>query len=80
MAEIEIRIFERQRSGRRIANVDTLRERISALGAERNGLERNGLEYRIHRRHTTEQARDELQALYPALRPTYLALPDDSWL
>lgn len=62
MAEIEIGIFERGCLGKRVASLDELRRRISALEAERNAAHAT-----IDWRFTTTDARTKLARLYPKL-------------
>src|SRR5258708_56269 len=62
MAEIEIGIFERGCLRRRVPNVETLRQRVFALEAERNAVRAT-----IDWRFTTTHARTKLARLYPKL-------------
>lgn len=65
MAEIEIGIFERGCLRRRVPSVDTLRQRVAALEAERNTAQAT-----IDWRFTTGDARVRLARLYPKLEPS----------
>ena len=69
MAEIEIGIFERSCLRRRLPNVETLRQRVAALEAERNTAYAT-----FDWRFTTTHARAKLARLYPKL--TEVALPE----
>ena len=62
MAEIEIGIFERGCLRRRVPNVETLRQRVFALEAERNAVRAT-----IDWRFTTTHARTKLARLHPKL-------------
>ena len=62
MAEIEIGIFERGCLRRRVPSLDVLRQRVTALEAERNSAQAT-----INWRFTTGDARVRLARLYPTL-------------
>jgi hypothetical protein len=62
MAEIEIGIFERGCLRRRVPSLDVLRQRVTALEAERNTAQAT-----INWRFTTGDARVRLARLYPTL-------------
>src|SRR6266581_2767270 len=62
MAEIEISIFARGCLSRRVESMSVLRERITALEAERNALRCT-----ISWRFTSNDARDKLHDLYPVV-------------
>ena len=62
MAEVEIGIFERGCLGKRMASLDELKRRVSALEAERNAAHAT-----IDWRFTTTDARAKLARLYPKL-------------
>ena len=70
MAEVEIGLFERGCLKRRIPGLDALRQRVTALEAERNAAHAT-----IYWRFTTTDARTKLARLYPKLEvaaPTIL--------
>lgn len=67
MAEIEIGIFERGCLGKRVASVDELKRRVSALETERNAAHAT-----INWRFTTTDARAKLTRLYPKLEGAFL--------
>lgn len=69
MAEIEIGIFERGCLRRRVPSLDTLRQRVAALEAERNTAQAT-----INWRFTTGDARLRLARLYPKLEPSELVV------
>ena len=62
MAEIEIGIFQRRCLQRRLPNVETLRQRVATLEAERNAAHAT-----VDWRFTTTDARAKLARLYPKL-------------
>ncbi len=62
MAEIEIGLFECGCLQRRVPSIETLRQRVATLEAERNTAQAT-----IHWRFTTTDARAKLARLYPKL-------------
>ena len=62
MAEIEIGIFERGCLGKRLADIDELKRRVTALETERNTTHAT-----INWRFTADDARVKLARLYPKL-------------
>lgn len=62
MAEIEIGIFERGCLGKRVADIDELKQRVTALEAKRNAARTT-----INWRFTADDARVKLARLYPKL-------------
>jgi hypothetical protein len=65
MAEIEIGIFERGCLGKRVADIDELKRRVTALETERNAAR-----VTINWRFTADDARVKLARLYPKLETT----------
>ncbi len=66
MAEIEIGIFERACLGKRVADIDDLKRRVTALEAKRNAAQST-----INWRFTAADARVKLARLYPKLEAAY---------
>ena len=62
MAEVEFSVLSQQCLDRRIADIDTLREEVSAWTAERNRTSKP-----VQWRFTTADARIKLRHLYPVI-------------